>query len=98
MSNLKEFGFCQKIQQYDVTMTSDYVIVSIKLYPEGGNDDYINVRNFSGRGMSGFEVIQGASKLPSASRTHEAKKSLVWIKLGLICLVSQTHKSEFALL
>ena len=98
MSNLKEFVFCQKIQQYDVIMTSDYVIVAIKLYPEGGKDDYINVRNFSGRGMSGFEVIERASKFPLASRTQEAKKSLVWIKLGLISLVSQTQTSEFALL
>ena len=35
--------------QYDVIMTPDYVIVSIKFY--------IIVCNVSGRRMSGFEVI-----------------------------------------
>ena len=43
--------------QYDVIMTPDYVIVSIKFYPEVENDQYIIVCNVSGRRMSGFDVI-----------------------------------------
>lgn len=38
-------------------MTPDYVIVSIKFYPEVENDQYIIVCNVSGSRMSGFEVI-----------------------------------------
>ena len=34
--NLVEFGFCQKIQQYDLKITFNYVTVSII-----GNDEYI---------------------------------------------------------
>ena len=43
--------------QYDVIMTPDYVIVSIKFYPEVENDLYIIVCNVSRRRISGFEVI-----------------------------------------
>ena len=50
---------CQEIQQYDVIMTSDYAIVSIKLLPEVGGDEYIIVCYFGDRRMSGFEVIEG---------------------------------------
>ena len=39
-------------------MTSDYVIVSIKLCLEGGNDEYIILRNFGGRRTSGSEIIE----------------------------------------
>ena len=49
----------QEIQQYDVIMTSDYAIVSIKLLPEVGGDEYIIVCHFGDRRMSGFEVIEG---------------------------------------
>ena len=35
-------------------MTLFYVIVSIKLCPEVGNDEYIIVCNFGGRRMSGL--------------------------------------------
>ena len=41
-------------------MTSDYAIVSIKLLPEVGGDEYIIVCYFGDRSrMSGFEVIEG---------------------------------------
>ena len=40
-------------------MTSDYAIVSIKLLPEVGGDEYIIVCYFGDRRMSGFEVIEG---------------------------------------
>ena len=52
-------------------MTSDYVIVSIKLCPEVGNDEYIIVCNFGGRRMSGFEVI-GA---PAGRRKQKIARS-----------------------
>ena len=35
-----KFGFCQEIQQYNVTMTSNYVVVSITLYLDVGNGEY----------------------------------------------------------
>ena len=44
-----EFGFFQQIQQYDVTVTSSYVIVSIKLCPDVGNNESIVLCNFGGR-------------------------------------------------
>ena len=64
---------CQEIQQYDVIMTSDYAIVSIKLLPEVGGDEYIIVCYFGDRRMSGFEVIEGASEAPAVAGR---KKSL----------------------
>ena len=39
-------------------MTSDNVILSIKLYPEISNDEYIILCNFGCCGISGFEVIE----------------------------------------
>ena len=35
-----KFGFCHDIQQYDVTMTSNYVVVSITLFLDVGNGEY----------------------------------------------------------
>ena len=58
-------------------MTSDYVIVSIKLCPEVGNDEHIIVCNFGGRRMSGFEVIGGGGGLQGARRSQKAKNSPV---------------------
>ena len=56
-------------------MTSDYVIVSIKLCPEVGNDEYIIVCNFGGRRMSGFEVIGGGGGgAPRRPPVAESKK------------------------
>lgn len=49
-----EFGFCQYIQQYDVIMTSNFVIISVKLCLNVGNNDYITVCNFGDRIMSGL--------------------------------------------
>ena len=39
-------------------MTSIYVIVSIKLCQQVGNDEYFVLCNFGGRSLSGFEVIE----------------------------------------
>ena len=49
-------------------MTPDCVIVSIKLCPEVGNDEYIIVCNFSGGDLRG-------------PPSQEAKKIPVWIGL-----------------
>ena len=52
-------GFCQLIQQYDVITASNYVIMSIKLCFDVGNDKDISLYNFGGLILSGFEVIEG---------------------------------------
>ena len=52
-------GFCQLIQQYDVIMTLNYVIMSIKLCLDVENDKGISLYNFGGLILSGFEVIEG---------------------------------------
>ena len=51
-------------------MTSDFVIVSIKLSPELWNDEHI----FGGHSMSGFEVIEGGGG-SGAPPSQEAKKA-----------------------
>ena len=57
-----------------VIMTSHYVIVSIKLSLEDGNDEYVVQCNFDGHSMTVFEVIEGgrASKAP---RSQEATRT-----------------------
>ena len=47
-------------------MSSDYDIMSIKLYPEVGNDEYIILCNFDGRSMSGGEETFGLWKQKKA--------------------------------
>ena len=58
-------------------MASDYIIVSVKLCLDVGNNEYIILCNFDGRSIGGFEVIEGGSRspinLPPPSR--EVKKS-----------------------
>ena len=68
-----ELGFCQQIQQYDVTvMTSNYVIVPIKLCLVVGNDERFLLCDFGGRIMSGLKnVLGGAPEAPI--RSQEAK-------------------------
>ena len=56
-------------------MTSYYVIESIKLYKEVGNDEYISVCNFGDRRMSDFEVIEGGP--PRVAPVAGSKKSPV---------------------
>ena len=60
-------------------MTSYYIIVSIKLYKEVGNDECIFVCNFGDRRMSCFEVIEGASEGPPVAGSK--KKSPISIGL-----------------
>ena len=62
-----------KIQQYYVIMTSDYAILSIKLRPEVGDDEYIIVGYFGDLRISGFEVIEGGFRGPP--RSQEGKKA-----------------------
>ena len=43
---INEFGFCQKIQHYEVIMTPNYVIVSIMICLDVENYEYIILCNF----------------------------------------------------
>ena len=54
-------------------MTSDYVIVSIKLRPKVVNDEYIFLSKFGDRSMSDLEVIEGVSEAHPG--LQEAKKA-----------------------
>ena len=56
-----DFGFCH-LSQHRVIMTSNYVIVPIKLYLDVGNDEHIILCNFGGRFVSSFEVMEGDPK------------------------------------
>ena len=61
-------------------MTSDYVIVSIKLCPEAGNDGWFVLCNFIGCSISSFEVIGegwgggGGAGGPLEARGQEKRK------------------------
>ena len=57
-------------------MTSDKVILSIKLCTEVRNDEYIIVCNFGGCRMSGLEVIEGGLRSLPASRVKQKKPGL----------------------
>ena len=52
-------------------MTSDYVIVSIKLRPKVGNDEYILLSKFGDRSMSDLEVIEGVSEATPGCRKRK---------------------------
>ena len=52
LSNTLPFKYCS-------IMTSIYVIVSIKLCQQVGNDECFVLCNFGDRSLSGFEVIEG---------------------------------------
>ena len=62
-------------------MTSYYVIVSIKLYKEVGNDECIFVCNFGDRRMSGFEFIERGGGVSEGLPVAGSKKSPVSIGL-----------------
>ena len=64
-----------KIQQYYVIMTSDYAILSIKLRPEVGDDEYIIVGYFGDLRISGFEVIEGGFRGPPPPVAGRKKSS-----------------------
>lgn len=55
MSTLKKIWILDT-EKYDVIMTSDNVIRSIKLSPEVRDDEYIIVCNLGGCGMSGLDL------------------------------------------
>ena len=50
-------------------MKSDYFIVSIKVCPEVVNDEYIILRTFGGRSVSGFEDIEGSFWTPPVAES-----------------------------
>ena len=54
-----QFAFRWKIQQFDNIMTSNDVNLSIKLWLDVGNNEYIILCYFGVRIMSGLEVIEG---------------------------------------
>lgn len=68
-------------------MTSDYIIVPIKLSVDVGNDKYIILCTFGSRIMSGFEGKQGDLQTnhpaPKHSSGKKSKKSSVWIGWGI---------------
>lgn len=55
-------------------MTPDYVIASIKLCPEAGNDECFVLCNFIGCSMSGLEVIEGTIWSPTVTRSEKEKR------------------------
>ena len=59
-------------------MTSDYVIMSIKLCPVVGNNEYIIVCDFVGRRMGGIEGLEGGllDPPPPTPLSKEAKKAM----------------------
>ena len=67
-------------------MPSYYATVSIKLCPAVGNDEYIILRNFNGRSMSGFQVKNGGLReqppSPTPGRGQYSMWSLVQPSLG----------------
>ena len=83
-------------------MTSDSTIVSVKLCPEVGNDEYIVLRNCGGRRMIGFELIEGGLwRLPSSHLGRsKQKKRPFWIRLidpswlGSLLLLLATSENQ----
>ena len=59
-------------------MKSNYVIVSIKIRLDLGNDGYIILYNFGDRIMSGFKVIEGgpSESLPVAGAKKQGGPAL----------------------
>lgn len=86
---MTEIGICKNIQQYDVQMTSNYVILLIKLSLNVGNDDYIILCNFDGLIISGLEAKErGASEPPPplpGRRKQKTNSSEFFISLAYKC-------------
>ena len=61
-------------------MTSDYVIVSIKLCLGVGNDEYIILCKFGGSIRSAFEFIEGTSEAPPPGPGSKTKSGLNRVK------------------
>ena len=58
-----DLNFANKFN--DFIRGTEFVTVSIKLYLDVGNGDYIILRNFGGRIMSGVEFIEESSGAPT---------------------------------
>ena len=56
-------------------MTSNYVIVPIKLYLDVGNDKHIILFNFGGRFVSSFEIMKGDPEAPPSGRRKQKQKA-----------------------
>ena len=64
-----------------VIMTSNYVIVSIKLYLNVGNNDYIILWNFGGRIMSGHsnQKKPGLGRVNATVHTPQSRLRAVFL-------------------
>ena len=83
MSSLRQIWILpMKIQLYDVIMTSDSVIVSIKFYSEVGHGENIILCNFGSLIISGFEVKEWEPS-GGGGGGGGAKKSPISIGLNL---------------
>ena len=69
-------------------MTSNHVIVAIKLCRDAGNDEYIILCSFCSRTMSSFEVIEGGLRAP-LSPTHPPLGRRKPKKIGLNGLLNE---------
>ena len=76
-------------------MTSDYVIVSIKLRPKVGNDEYIFLSKFGDRSMSDLEVIEVVSEATPGCRKRKKQKSGFTGVKFVINLISEIHVQDF---
>ena len=68
-------------------MTSNYVIVPIKLHLDVGNDEHIILCNFGDRFVSSFEVMEGDPKAQEGSP--------VWIEIKFLGSLSFNVKHLF---
>ena len=73
MTNLRGIWILPINQQYDVIITSNYVIVSIKLCLDVGNDECIILWSFCGCIMSGFEGIKEGGDFEAPPQSQEPK-------------------------
>ena len=76
-------------------MTSYYVTVSIKVFLNAGNDEYIILCNFGGRTIvSGFEVIDGGLQEPCPPVAKQQQQQQQIKKAGLKLIVKRHRLSR----
>ena len=78
-------------------MTSYYVTVSIKVFLNVGNDEYIILCNFGGHTiMSGFEVIDGGLQepCPPVAKQQQQQQQQQIKKAGLKLIVKRHRLSR----
>ena len=60
-----KYEFSQKIELYDVTLTSHYLMVTNKLYLDDRNNEYIVLCKFGSHTMSGCRVTMVGPPKPN---------------------------------